>query len=164
MKKIWYLGKIRKLYTFCSKVPPPPLNAWFFLLEHQWGFEPSVIVAYESLSCPQCEKMDLKIMQSLFERVQIHKNAGKPKNLWSLKDFFLKNSKQFNCSGQTRESSWTTITKQKNTAVDHSGKNTVLRINLITFEQGHFYKCSYYFLLWTICKHSLYEISYSGQF
>ncbi len=23
-------------------------------------FEPSVIVVYESLSCPQCEKMDLK--------------------------------------------------------------------------------------------------------
>ncbi len=39
-------------------------------------FEPSVIVAYESLSCPQCEKMDLKIIQSLLERVQIHKNAS----------------------------------------------------------------------------------------
>ncbi len=66
-------------------------------------FETSVIVAYESLSCPQCEKMDLKIIQSLLERVQIHKNAGKPKNLWDLKDF-LKNSRQFNCSGQTRDS------------------------------------------------------------
>ncbi len=44
-------------------------------------FESSVIVAYESLSCPRCEKMDLKIIQSLLERVQIHKNAGKPKNL-----------------------------------------------------------------------------------
>ncbi len=43
-------------------------------------FELSVIVTYESLSCPQCEKMDLKIIQSLLERVQIHKNAGKPKN------------------------------------------------------------------------------------
>ncbi len=50
-------------------------------------FESSVIVAYESLSCPQCEKMDLKIIQSLLERVQIHKNAGKPKNVWELKDF-----------------------------------------------------------------------------
>ncbi len=28
-------------------------------------FEPSVIFAYESFSCPQCEKMDLKIIQSL---------------------------------------------------------------------------------------------------
>ncbi len=50
-------------------------------------FESSVIVAYESLSCPRCEKMDLKIIQTLLERVQIHKNAGKPNNLWDLKDF-----------------------------------------------------------------------------
>ncbi len=49
-------------------------------------FESSVIVANESLSCPRCEKMDLKIIQSLLERVQIHKNAGKPKNVWDLKD------------------------------------------------------------------------------
>ncbi len=33
-------------------------------------FESSVIVAYESLSCPRCEKMDLKIIQSLLQRVQ----------------------------------------------------------------------------------------------
>ncbi len=50
-------------------------------------FESSVIVAYESLSCPRCEKMDLKIIQSLLESVQIHKNAGKPNHLWDLKDF-----------------------------------------------------------------------------
>ncbi len=31
--------------------------------------------------------MDLKITQSLLERVQIHKNAGKPKNFWKLKGF-----------------------------------------------------------------------------
>ncbi len=37
-------------------------------------FESSVIVANESLSYLQCEKMDLKIIQSLLERVQIHKN------------------------------------------------------------------------------------------
>ncbi len=48
-------------------------------------FESSVIVAYESLSCPRCEKM---YIQTLLERVQIHKNAGKPNNLWELKDFF----------------------------------------------------------------------------
>ncbi len=55
--------------------------------EGKTNLEPCVIVAYESLSCPQCEKMDLKIIQSLLERVQIHKNAGKPKHLWDLKDF-----------------------------------------------------------------------------
>ncbi len=45
-------------------------------------FESSVIGAYESLSRPRCEKMDLNIIQSLLERIQIHKNAGKPNNLW----------------------------------------------------------------------------------
>ncbi len=54
-----------------KKFSPLALNAWFCLLEHLWVFEPSVIVAYESLSHPQCEKMDLKILQSLLERVQI---------------------------------------------------------------------------------------------
>ncbi len=71
-------------------------------------FEPSVIVAYESLSCPQCEKMDLK-----YTKMQLHKNAGKQNNLWDLKDF-SEEQQQFNCSGQTRDS-WTTITKQKKT-------------------------------------------------
>ncbi len=41
---------------------------------------------YESFSCAQCVKMDLRI-QSLLESVQIHKNAAKPNNLWDLKDF-----------------------------------------------------------------------------
>ncbi len=54
----------------------PALNALFLLLEHQWVFESSVLAVYESLSCP--EKMHLKIIQSLLERVQIHKNAAKP--------------------------------------------------------------------------------------
>ncbi len=43
-------------------------------------FESSLMFANESLSCPRCDKMDLKIIQSLLERVQIHKNARKPKN------------------------------------------------------------------------------------
>ena len=50
-------------------------------------FEPFLIVVFESLNCPQCEKMDLKIIQSLLERVQICKDAGKLKNLQDLKDF-----------------------------------------------------------------------------
>ncbi len=44
-------------------------------------FKSSVIATNESLSCPRCEKMDLKIIQSLLERVRIHKNAGKPNHL-----------------------------------------------------------------------------------
>ncbi len=40
-------------------------------------FEPFLIVVFESLNCPQCEKMDLKIEQSLLERVQICKICWK---------------------------------------------------------------------------------------
>ncbi len=47
----------------------PALNASCFLLEHQWMFEPFLIVVFVSLDCPQSEKMDLKIIQSLLERV-----------------------------------------------------------------------------------------------
>ncbi len=41
--------------------------------------------------------------------------------------------------------------KNKQTAVDHSGNNTVLRIKEGgTFERGHFYKYNYYFLGFTL--------------
>ncbi len=38
-------------------------------------FEPFLIVVFESLNCPQYEKMDLKIIQSLLERVQMSKRC-----------------------------------------------------------------------------------------
>ncbi len=44
---------------------------------------------------------------------------------WKTKELRI-HSRQFNCSGQTRDS-WTTITKLINTAEDHSENNTVLR-------------------------------------
>ncbi len=37
----------------------------------------SVIAAYESPSCSQCETVDITIIQLLLERVQIHKHVGK---------------------------------------------------------------------------------------
>ncbi len=126
---------------------PPDLNACFFLLEHQRGFEPSVIVAHESLSCPQCEEMDLKIIQSLLERVQIHKDAGKPKNLWVLKDFSEEQQTVQDKQGTHEQLSQNKQTKTP--AVDHPGNNTVLTIGVIFIN-------STYFLLWTICKHHLY--------
>ncbi len=76
--------------------------------------KPFLIVVFESINCPQCEKMDLKIIQSLLERVQICKNAGK-----------LDLSEE-QCSVQlfrTNRDSWTTNTKQKN-VVDHPGNLT----------------------------------------
>ncbi len=106
-----------------KKFSRPVLTAWFFLLEHQWVFESSAIVANEFLSCPRCEKMDLKI--------------------------------------KTRDS-WTTITKQKNTAVDHSGNNTVSSVckllnRVIFINSTIIFSCGLHVNI--LC-----EISYSGQY
>ncbi len=99
--------KIFRSHKFFSFSALMHCVSFWSISEH---FNPFLIVAFESLSCPQCEKMDLKITQSLLERVQIHKNSEKTKNLWDLKDF-SEVQQQFNCSEQTRDS-WTTITKQ----------------------------------------------------
>jgi len=40
-------------------------------------FEPFLIVVFEFLSCPQCQKMDFKIIKSLLDRVQICKRCWK---------------------------------------------------------------------------------------
>ncbi len=75
--------KQNKKYTHLHSVQRfsrPALNAWFVLLEHQRVFESFLIAAYESLSRPRCENMDLHIIQSLLERVQIHTNAVKQNN------------------------------------------------------------------------------------
>ncbi len=90
---------------------PPALNASHFLQEHEWMFEPFLIVVFESLNCPQCENMDLKMIQSLLERVKkwcwnTEEYAGNGGNFWR--------TVLSNCSEQTRDS-WTNITKQKKT-------------------------------------------------
>ncbi len=51
-------------------------------------FEPFLIVVFESLSCPQCEKMDLEIIQSLLERVQICKRCWKTEDYAGHGGFF----------------------------------------------------------------------------
>ncbi len=94
---------------------PPALNASCVLLEHQWMFETFLIVVFESINCPQCEKMDLKIIQSLLERVQICKNAGKLQNLQNVEDLseeqcsvqlFRTNKGLMNNQHKTKEQSW----------------------------------------------------------
>jgi len=40
-------------------------------------FEPFSIVVFESVNCLQCEKMDIKIIQSLLERVPMSKIVWK---------------------------------------------------------------------------------------
>ncbi len=56
-----HAGNIHRVWraSYNSKSFHPWLNAWFFLLEHQGAFEPSVIVAYESLSCPTVNRFSL---------------------------------------------------------------------------------------------------------
>ncbi len=51
---------------------------------------PFVIAVYESLNCPQCEKMDLKIIQSLLERVQICRKYWKTKECAGAGGFSLR--------------------------------------------------------------------------
>ncbi len=51
-------------------------------------FEPFLIVVFESLNCPQCENMDLKIIQSLLERVQICKRCWKTEDSTGHGGFF----------------------------------------------------------------------------
>ncbi len=95
-----------------KSVHPPALNASCVLLEHQWMFEPFLIVVFESINCPQCEKMDLKSYSHCwkgFKYAKLLENC----RIYRTWRICLKNSAQFNCSEQTRDS-WTTITKQKN--------------------------------------------------
>ncbi len=70
---------------------------------------------------------------------------------------FLKNSRQFNCSGPTRDS-WTTITKQTHSwgsfSEQHSVKNQ-------TFKRVIFIHSTVIFIIF---QHLLCEISYSGQY
>ncbi len=67
-------------------------------------FEPFVIVAYDSFNCCHCKKMDLKIIQSLLERIQICKRCWKTKELAGPAGFFWKTG---------RTCSWTTIRGKK---------------------------------------------------
>ncbi len=57
-------------------------------------FEPFLIVVFESLNCPQCEKMNLKIIQFKRKGFKYAKDAG----FCRTRMIFLKNSAQFNGS------------------------------------------------------------------
>ncbi len=128
MEKNIYFNKRKKLEIFIlfKSFQQPALNASCVLLEHQWMFEPFLIVVFESINCPQCEKMDLKIIQSLLERVQICKNAGKLQNLQNVEDLseeqcsvqlFRTNKGLMNNQHKTKEQSWIIL------VTSHSIKN-----------------------------------------
>ncbi len=122
-------GRQIKYNLPCSKIKksfhPPALNALYFLLDYQWLFEALLIVVFESLNCPQCEKMDLKIIPSLLERVQICRRCWKTEDSAGHGGFFWRTALNLTVQNKTRDS-WTTIRKQK-TVMDHPGNHTVLR-------------------------------------
>ncbi len=73
-------------------------------------FSALVIVVYESLSCHQCEKMELKIIQSRHAE-----DAGKPKNLQDLEDL----SEEHCRTGLLRANLGLTIKNNHKKVVDH---------------------------------------------
>ncbi len=87
MEKQLYVEQFGHLHPV-QKFSPPALNASCFLLEHQAMFEPLLIVVFESLKCPRCEKMDLKIIQSQLEMVQICKRCWKTEESAGHEGFF----------------------------------------------------------------------------
>ncbi len=60
---------------------------------------------------PPCEKMDLTIIQSLLERVKIHKNTGKPKSVQELGDF----SEELSLTVQDKQGIHEQLSLNKNT-------------------------------------------------
>ncbi len=103
-------------------------------------FEPFLIVVFESLDCPRCKKMDLKIIQSLLERVQICKRCLKtkePAGIYSEEQcpvelFRTNKGLMYNHHNPPPP-------QKKKTAVDHPGNHTVLRTKgSQTFEGGYF--------------------------
>ncbi len=66
-------------------------------------FESFVIVVFESLDCPRCEKMNLKSYSYGWKVFIYAEDAVKLKNVQDMR-IILKNRAQFNCSGQTRDS------------------------------------------------------------
>ncbi len=109
-------------------------------------FESSVIVANESLSCAQCEKMDLKNHTVPFGKgFKYAEDAGKLKNVQKLGDFseeqqtvelLRTNAGLMNNYHNTEKQSWVIQETKHDITIKGS-----------TFEWGHFYKFSYYLFL-----------------
>ncbi len=78
-------------------------------------FSPYIIVMYEYPNCPPCENMDLKIIQSLLERVQICRRCWKTKECAGAGGFF---------SAQDQRRTHEQISQHRKTAVDHPGNDT----------------------------------------
>ncbi len=78
---------------------------------------------YESHNCPLCEKMDLKIMQSLLERVQICRKSWKTKECAEAGRFVL-----ITVNAQDQQGTHEQLSQNRKTAVDHPGNDTLYKI------------------------------------
>ncbi len=98
--------QIQKVFT------PRLLMHRVFLLEHQWMFEPFLIVCLSPsivLSVKRWISKSYSHCWKGFKYAKMLENC----RIYRTWRICLKNSAQLNCSEQTRDS-WTTITKQKN--------------------------------------------------
>ncbi len=129
-----------KIYTFsfCSKVYAPALNAWVFLLGvKRWTSNHSYC----------------------WKGFTYTRDAGKPKNMWDLKDFseeqavelFRTNKGLINNYLKKKQPQKTTTTTT--TTADHPGNN-----------MGYFFLNSTIIFSCELCKRPLCEISYSGHY
>ncbi len=84
-------------------------------------FEPFLIVVFESINCPQCEKMDLKSYSHCWKGFKYAKMLENCRiyRTWRI---CLKNSAQFNC--QNKQGTHEQPTQNKRTVVDHPGNLT----------------------------------------
>ncbi len=116
MEKDIYFNKRKKLEIFIlfKSFHPRLLMHRVFL----WSISECLnlfIVVFESINCPQCEKMDLKNHTVTAGKGSICKNAGKLQNLQNVEDLseeqcsvqlFRTNKGLMNNQHKTKEQSW----------------------------------------------------------
>ncbi len=79
---------------------------------------------------PQCDNMELNIIQSLLKMVQLHKKCWETTDFVGPKEFFWRTEVSLTVQDKqgTHEQLSQKHTQKQTIAVDHSGNNTVLRI------------------------------------
>ncbi len=116
-------------HTESVTIHPLALNALCFLLEHQWMFEPCLIVVFESLYCPQCH---------CWKWFKYVKYARKLKNLHFLSDFFWRTVLSLTVQNKQGTHEQTVI---EHPVTTHSIKNQ----GFPNFEGGYFNNFSNFF-------------------
>ncbi len=129
----------------------PALNASCVLLEHQWMFEPFLIVCLSPSMVLSVKRWMSKSYSHCWKGFK-YANMLENCRIYRTWRICLKNSAQFNCSEQTRTHEQPTQTKEQSWIIQvtsHSIKNQ----GFPNFWRGYLNNFSYFFVLWTICKH-----------